>query len=192
MRKIKSCGVLIVQGDPVERFLLLEHADLVGLLQDALNTAQPLAAQNNNELKLDLSPHLGVVYVDPVRLRQIILNLIGNACKFTKSGTVTLHARRFKEETGEFIEFSVADTGIGIAPEFLDSLFEEFTQVDASATRRYGGTGLGLAISRRLAQLMGGEIRVDSTLGQGTTFTVRLPAEIRAAPAGVADMSVAH
>jgi PAS domain S-box-containing protein len=172
--------------------LLLEHADLAGLLQDAVNTAQPLAAQNRNELQISLSPGLGTVYVDPVRLRQIILNLISNACKFTKSGTVTLSARRLEAETGEIIELSVADTGIGIAPEFLDSLFQEFTQVDASATRRYGGTGLGLAICRRLAQLMGGEIRVDSTLGEGTTFTVHMPVEIQAPRTEIADVSLAH
>ena len=158
--------------------LMLEHADLAGLIQDAAKTAQSLTVQNRNELELQLAPDLGVAYIDPVRVRQILLNLISNATKFTRDGVITVSAQRLTDADPDRIAISVADTGIGIAPEFLENLFQEFTQADTSATRKYGGTGLGLAISRRLCQMMQGEILVDSTLGEGTTFTVRLPTHV--------------
>jgi CheY-like chemotaxis protein/anti-sigma regulatory factor (Ser/Thr protein kinase) len=113
---------------------------------------------------------------DPLRLRQIVLNLLSNACKFTERGTVSLEARREREDTGDWITVSVADTGIGMAPEQLARLFQEFSQADTSITRKYGGTGLGLAISRRLCRMMGGDITVASTPGQGSRFTLRVPA----------------
>ena len=131
------------------------------------------------------------MHADQTRVRQIVLNLIGNACKFAKSGTITLRANRHERDDGDWIEFSVQDTGIGIAPEFIGNLFQEFMQVDASATRRYGGTGLGLAICRKLSQMMGGDITVESTLGEGTTFTVRLPAEVEAPRNEYDDLSMA-
>ena len=113
--------------------------------------------------------------VDAMRLRQILLNLLSNACKFTKDGEVTLRARRIADGGGS-IEFAVADTGIGMTAEQQARLFEEFNQADSSTARRFGGTGLGLAISRRLARIMGGDVTVVSELGKGSVFTVRLPA----------------
>jgi CheY-like chemotaxis protein/anti-sigma regulatory factor (Ser/Thr protein kinase) len=112
-----------------------------------------------------------------MRLRQIILNLLSNACKFTENGEVNLTVQRERAPCGDWLTFVVADTGIGMTSDQMAKVFEEFSQADSSTTRRYGGTGLGLAISRRLCHLMGGDITVDSTPGAGSTFTVRLPAE---------------
>ena len=113
--------------------------------------------------------------VDPMRLRQILLNLLSNACKFTKEGEVRLRARRIANGR-EWIELAVADTGIGMTPEQQAKLFEEFSQADAATAQRFGGTGLGLAITRKLARMMGGDVTVTSEPGKGSVFTVRLPA----------------
>jgi len=112
--------------------------------------------------------------VDPMRLRQILLNLLSNACKFTKEGEVRLRAHRVANG-GRWIEFAVADTGIGMTPEQQAKLFEEFSQADAATAQRFGGTGLGLAITRKLARMMGGDVTVTSEPGKGSVFTVRLP-----------------
>src|SRR5215510_2110139 len=119
--------------------------------------------------------NLGVLTVDPMRLRQILLNLLSNACKFTKQGEVALRVRKLSNGCSWF-EFAVADTGIGMTVEQQAKLFEEFSQADASTAKRYGETGLGLAISRKLARMMGGDVTVTSELGKGSVFTVRLPA----------------
>jgi len=113
---------------------------------------------------------------DPRRLRQCLLNLLSNAAKFTEHGQVWLEAERLPGETEERLEFRVRDTGIGISPEHLATLFDAFTQVDGSSTRKYGGTGLGLAITARLCRMMNGDISVVSELGEGSTFTICLPA----------------
>jgi len=112
--------------------------------------------------------------VDPMRLRQILLNLLSNACKFTKQGEVALRARRMVDGR-EWIELTVADTGIGMTAEQQAKLFEEFSQADAATAQRFGGTGLGLAITRKLARIMGGDVTVTSEPGKGSAFTVRLP-----------------
>ena len=135
-----------------------------------------LAEQNNNRLVVKCQENLGSLTVDPMRLRQILLNLLSNACKFTKQGEVTLLARKLVNE-GNWIEFAVSDTGIGMTPEQQAKLFEEFTQADSSTARQYGGTGLGLAITRKLARMMGGDVTLTSEAGKGSTFTVRLPAD---------------
>jgi adenylate cyclase len=109
-----------------------------------------------------------------MRLRQILLNLLSNACKFTKEGEVRLRARRVANGR-DWIEFAVADTGIGMTPEQRAKLFEEFSQADATTSQRFGGTGLGLALSRKLARMMGGDVTVTSEPGNGSVFTVRLP-----------------
>ena len=111
-----------------------------------------------------------------MRLRQILLNLLSNACKFTKQGEVKLRARKLVDGRG-WIELAVADSGIGMTAEQLGKLFQEFTQADASTAQRFGGTGLGLAISRKLARIMGGDVTVTSEPGRGSVFTVRLPAD---------------
>ena len=116
------------------------------------------------------------IYSDPLRFRQIVLNLLTNASKFTQNGDIYIRAHSVELEDGDWLLLQVSDTGIGIDDVFLDKLFVEFAQEDSSATRKFGGTGLGLTISQRLCSMMGGEISVESSLGVGTTFTVRLPA----------------
>ena len=152
-----------------------DWVNLTPLINEVVDTARPLAEQNNNRLVVKGQENLGSLTVDPMRLRQILLNLLSNACKFTKQGEVTLLARKLVNE-GNWIEFAVSDTGIGMTPEQQAKLFEEFTQADSSTAREYGGTGLGLAITRKLARMMGGEVTLTSEAGKGSTFTVRLPA----------------
>jgi len=145
-------------------------------IDDVIGTARPLAGRNGNVLDVVVAPGIGSMRSDLTRLRQILINLLGNACKFTREGRVTLEVTRSASPLGDTLVFSVTDTGIGISPEQQARLFEDFVQGDADTNRRYGGTGLGLALSRRLATLLGGEINVRSELGQGSTFEVRLPA----------------
>ena len=156
--------------------LSLEEVELVPLLQEAATTAMPLAAKNGNRLEVRLTECLGRIRTDPMRLRQIVLNLLSNACRFTEHGEVLLEAKRERGDAADWLVISISDTGIGMTPEQIGRLFQEFTQADASTTRKYGGTGLGLAISRKLARLMGGDITVESAPAEGSRFTVRLPA----------------
>jgi adenylate cyclase len=149
-----------------------QEIDLDGLVQDVVATVQPLAEKNRNRLQIRQAAQLGRMHGDLTRLRQVFLNLLSNACKFTEDGEVVLEVARSARD----LTFTVRDTGIGITPEQLGRLFQEFSQADSSTTRKYGGTGLGLAISRRLCQLMGGDITVESREGVGSSFTVRLPA----------------
>src|SRR6266487_2083541 len=151
-----------------------ETVNLAPLLEDVIGTARQLAEQNKNRLVLDAQANLGQLTVDPMRLRQILLNLLSNACKFTKQGEVKLRVKRVVDGRN-WIEIAVADTGIGMTPEQQAKLFEEFTQADSSTARQYGGTGLGLAITRKLAHMMGGDVTVASEPGKGSVFTVRLP-----------------
>src|SRR4051794_2910245 len=152
-----------------------DWVNLTPLINEVVDTARHLAEQNNNRVVVKGQENLGSLTVDPMRLRQILLNLLSNACKFTKQGEVTLLARKLVNE-GNWIEFAVSDTGIGMTPEQQAKLFEEFTQADSSTARQYGGTGLGLAITRKLARMMGGDVTLTSEAGKGSTFTVRLPA----------------
>jgi CheY-like chemotaxis protein/two-component sensor histidine kinase len=151
-----------------------ETVNLAPLLEDVIGTARQLAEQNKNRLVVESSENLGTLTVDPMRLRQILLNLLSNACKFTKQGEVKLRVKRVVDGRN-WIEIAVADTGIGMTPEQQAKLFEEFTQADSSTARQYGGTGLGLAITRKLARMMGGDVTVASEPGKGSIFTVRLP-----------------
>jgi adenylate cyclase len=137
--------------------------------------------RNFDVLVVETQENLGALTVDPMRLRQILLNLFSNACKFAKQGQVTLRARRVLAGGRDWIDLAVADTGIGMTAEQQGKLFEEFVQADASTAQRFGGTGLGLAITRKLARMMGGDETVASKPGKGSDFTVRLPAE-RGAP----------
>jgi signal transduction histidine kinase len=147
---------------------------LAPLINEVVGTVRQLAEQNQNRLVVDAPDDLGSLTVDPMRLRQILLNLLSNACKFTKQGEVTLRARKLLDDR-DWIELSVADSGIGLTAEQLARLFEEFAQADASTVQRFGGTGLGLAISRKLARMMGGDVTVVSKPSEGSVFTVRLP-----------------
>jgi len=166
--------------------LHFEEVDLGALVTDVAGAAEPLAARNSNRLAIEGADALGSMRCDPTRVRQIMLNLLSNACKFTDKGTVTLTLARAGGNGRDWLNFSVADTGIGMTREQLAKLFQEFTQADSSTTRKYGGTGLGLAITDRLCRIMGGEITVESTPGKGTTFSVRLPAQEPAAAAETA------
>jgi signal transduction histidine kinase len=147
---------------------------LAPLIKDVVDTAGQLAEQNKNRLVVDAQEDLGALTVDPMRLRQILLNLLSNACKFTKEGEVRLRARRVANGR-DWIELAVADTGIGMTSEQQTKLFEEFSQADATTAQKFGGTGLGLFLSRKLARMMGGDVTVTSELGKGSIFTVRLP-----------------
>jgi signal transduction histidine kinase len=151
-----------------------QTVELAPLIEEVVGTARQLAEQNKNRLQLDAQASLGSVTVDPMRLRQILLNLLSNACKFTKQGEVKLKARRLTNG-GQWIALAVCDTGIGMTPEQQAKLFAEFTQADSLTARKFGGTGLGLAISRKLARMMGGDVTVASEPGKGSVFTVRLP-----------------
>jgi signal transduction histidine kinase len=144
------------------------------LINDVIDTAGQIAEQNKNCLVVDVQKDLGVLTVHPMRLRQILLNLLSNACKFTKAGEVKLAARKVSNGS-DFVEFTVSDTGIGMTAEQQAKLFEEFTQADATTAQRFGGTGLGLAITRKLARIMGGDVTVTSKAGKGSVFRVRLP-----------------
>jgi signal transduction histidine kinase len=151
-----------------------QTVQLAPLINDVISTAGQLAEQNKNRLVVDAQENLGALTVDPMRLRQILLNLLSNACKFTKAGEVKLAARKVSNGSS-FIEVAVSDTGIGMTAEQQAKLFEEFTQADATTAQRFGGTGLGLAITRKLARMMGGDVTVASEPGKGSVFTVRLP-----------------
>jgi GAF domain-containing protein/DNA-binding response OmpR family regulator len=152
-----------------------ESINLVRLIDEVVGTARQLAEQNKNRLVIEVQDKLGMLTADPMRLRQILLNLLSNACKFTKQGEVALRVRKVADGRG-WIEFAVADTGIGMTAEQQAKLFEEFSQADSSTAQRYGGTGLGLAITRKLTRMMGGDVTVESESGKGSVFTVRLPA----------------
>ncbi len=156
--------------------LYVENFEIRHLIEEVVNTVQPIARQKHNILVVNYSPDLGWMDGDLVKIRQILFNLLSNACKFTENGNIWLEAVRRKESSGDVILFWVRDTGIGMTPDQLSRLFRPFHQGDASTARRYGGTGLGLAISYRFCHIMGGDISVESRPGEGSAFTLRLPA----------------
>jgi GAF domain-containing protein len=151
-----------------------QTVQLVPLIDEVIGTARQLADQNKNRLTAEVADDLGSLTVDPMRLRQVLFNLLSNACKFTKEGEVRVQAKRVADGR-DWIELAVADSGIGMTPEQQTKIFEEFTQADSSTAQRFGGTGLGLAITRKLARMMGGDVTVASEPGKGSVFTVRLP-----------------
>jgi signal transduction histidine kinase len=147
--------------------------DMAEFLEALSETVRPMTAHKSLEYRLEVDPGMPTLRADVTRLRQVLLNLLSNAVKFTDSGSVTFRACAVDD--GARIRFEVADTGIGVDPKDTELIFEEFRQVDQSATREYGGTGLGLAISRKLARLMGGSLELEQGPGRGATFTVELP-----------------
>jgi PAS domain S-box-containing protein len=153
-----------------------ERFDVVEVVNDVAETIAPLAAQNRNRIVWPTPKDPLETLADPGRFRQSLLNLAANACKFTKDGLISLEAYRETFANREWMAVRVRDTGIGMTPEQMTKLFQPFTQADSSTTRKYGGSGLGLAISRKFCNLMGGDITVESTLGAGSTFTIRIPA----------------
>jgi GAF domain-containing protein len=154
--------------------LNVEAIDLARLIEEVMGTAGQLAEKNQNRLIVEAHENLGMLTADSMRLKQILLNLLSNACKFTKEGEVALRVRKVADGR-DWVELAVADSGIGMTAEQQSKLFQDFTQADSLTARRYGGTGLGLAISRKLARMMGGDVNVTSELGKGSVFTVRLP-----------------
>jgi signal transduction histidine kinase len=175
--------------------LQLETFPLAPLIANVVKTIEPLAAKNANQVAVKCDGEIGTLYADQMRLRQAMLNLMSNANKFTERGTITVDARQGRENGRDWVTIAVADTGIGMTPEQMGKLFQEFSQADASTTRKYGGTGLGLAISKRFCQMMGGDITVESEPGRGSTFTIRLPriveAPMQAMPANPAHLGEA-
>ena len=157
----------------------IENFEIAKLVDDVASTTQHLAEANGNRLLIERSDDIGVMNSDITRVRQIVFNLVSNACKFTEKGSVNISVK--KEEVGseEFVKIEVRDTGIGMTEEQMSKLFSSFTQADSSTTRKYGGTGLGLSISKQLANMMGGELMVTSELGSGSTFTALLPSDSR-------------
>jgi PAS domain S-box-containing protein len=167
--------------------LTYETFAIIPLIEEVVATVEPMVQQQHNRLEVEYAADMGTLYADPTRVRQILFNLLANATKFTEGGTITLRVQKdvggAHSSAGEhrqpqpaaLVCFKIRDTGIGMTPEQLGRLFQPFTQADSSNQRKYGGAGLGLAISRQLCQLMGGDITVESALGQGSTFTIFLP-----------------
>jgi signal transduction histidine kinase len=160
--------------------LHLESFPLTPLIGDVAKTIEPMAARNGNRIIVDYPPDLGTMQADQIRVRQALLNLLSNANKFTEKGTVTIAAQPQRLGDQDWITIAVSDTGIGMTPEQMGKLFQEFSQASSATASRYGGTGLGLAISRRFCQMMGGDITVESDVGHGSTFTIRLPRVVEA------------
>ncbi|TAF39430.1 MAG: sensor histidine kinase [Oscillatoriales cyanobacterium] len=177
--------------------LYLEHFDVATMIEEVMTTAQPLVEKKGNALTLQVKGELGMMYADQPKVRQILLNLLSNAAKFTEKGVITIEIEKIKNEkpkpkkrkknndinsganySSQFLIFRVSDTGIGMTNEQLEQIFKPFTQADASTTKKYGGTGLGLTISQRLCQILGGEISVESENGKGSTFIVTLPERV--------------
>ncbi len=160
--------------------LHLDTFALAPLIEDVARTIEPLAAKNGNRLVARCDEAIKTMHADQTRVRQTLLNLASNANKFTEKGTVTIDARERAENGRDWIAISVTDTGIGMTPEQIGRLFQEFSQATSTTASKYGGTGLGLVISRRFCQMMGGDITVDSEPGRGSTFTIRLPRTVEA------------
>ena len=189
LRKIRAAGrhLLALINDVLDLSkieagkmeLHLETFELQPAIEAVASTVAPLIEKRGNTLRLDLDPGLGAMRADVTRVRQVLFNLLSNASKFTERGTITLRAGRRPGPDGGVVILTVADTGIGMTPEQQGRLFQAFSQADVSTAAQYGGTGLGLAISRMFCEMMGGDITVASAAGEGTTFTVRLPVEVR-------------
>jgi len=163
--------------------LALSSFPLAPLIADVVKTIEPLAAKNSNKVAVHCAADMGTMHADQMRLRQALLNLMSNANKFTERGTINIDGRQGQENGRDWITLAVADTGIGMTPEQMRRLFQEFSQASSTTASKYGGTGLGLAISRRFCQMMGGDITVESEPGRGSTFTIRLPRIVEVAKA---------
>jgi signal transduction histidine kinase/DNA-binding response OmpR family regulator len=166
--------------------IYLERFDLRQMLSEAMSTVQPLIDKNNNLLATDFPEDLGTIRADLTKTRQVLFNLLSNAAKFTNEGTITVAAMREKHDDGDKIFISVSDEGIGIPDDKIDHVFEAFSQADDSTTRNFGGTGLGLPISQKFCRMMGGDLTATSEVGEGSTFTIELPAKVDALEAAKA------
>jgi CheY-like chemotaxis protein/anti-sigma regulatory factor (Ser/Thr protein kinase) len=159
----------------------VEEFEVADLIEQVHSVIEPLIAKNANVLEVICASDLGTMRSDQTKLRQSLLNLLSNAAKFTERGRITLAARRMADPHGDRLQFVVSDTGIGMAPEQLQGLFQAFSQARSSTSRDYGGTGLGLAITRHFCRILGGDVAVESTPSKGSTFTLVLPAVCPAA-----------
>ncbi|RDV39727.1 response regulator [Bradymonadaceae bacterium TMQ3] len=168
----------------------VEMFDIHHLVEDIRSTVMPLAEKNHNTLKVEISDELGYMNTDATKMRQILFNLLSNACKFTSDGTITM--RMYPSETYKHVVCEVEDTGVGVDEEQLKAIFEAFTQADSSTTREFGGTGLGLTITRHFCELLGGGIEVESTPGKGSLFTVKLATNLRATDTESEDATLAE
>jgi CheY-like chemotaxis protein len=188
LRKIQSAGkhLLSLINDVLDLSkieagkmgLHLETFDVSLMVEEMVTTLQPAIAKNSNSVRVRMADDVGMMRADATKVRQILFNLMSNACKFTDHGTIALDVSQSTMEGQDWIRFRVKDTGIGISAKQQEKLFQEFTQADATISRKYGGTGLGLAISYRFVQMMKGRISVESQEGQGSAFTVYLPAQV--------------
>jgi signal transduction histidine kinase/DNA-binding response OmpR family regulator len=169
--------------------LFLEDFDVAELIAEVASTIRPMVETNANTLTLQVAPGLGQMHADQMKVRQGLYNLLSNAVKFTQDGTVTVTALREMMDEQEWMVFQVTDTGIGLEPEQIVRLFQDFTQADTSTTRRFGGTGLGLALTRRFCQMMGGDVTVHSIPGEGSVFTIKLPVVVSDVPVEPLDES---
>jgi CheY-like chemotaxis protein len=162
--------------------VFIEHVDLAALTDEVRMMVEPLMARNDNHLVVTCGPDVGAISTDMTKLKQSLLNLLSNASKFTEKGAVKLLVARRIDATGEWIDFTVSDTGIGMTEAQLAKLFQAFSQADSSTTRRYGGTGLGLAITRSFVRMLGGDVTATSQPGSGSTFVLSLPANVALQP----------
>jgi signal transduction histidine kinase len=158
--------------------IYLETFEVPSMVDEVVSTIDPLVKKNGNRLKVEVDEAIGEMRADITKVRQALFNLLSNAAKFTHEGVIGLVVQGEQEDGVDWIRMSVSDSGIGIPPEKIDQVFDEFSQADETTTRDYGGTGLGLPISRRFCQMMGGDITVQSTVGEGSTFMIRLPREV--------------
>ena len=156
--------------------LFLESFDLAMMIDEVASIIRPMVDKNANTLYIQCAPDLGVMHADQIKVRQALFNLLSNAVKFTYKGNITLEAGRQSLDGSEWIVVRITDTGIGLSPEQIVKLFRNFTQVDGSTSRNFGGTGLGLVLTRHFCQMMGGDVTVRSVLGEGSVFTIKLPA----------------
>ena len=161
--------------------IYLETFAVSTMLEEVVSTIDTLVKKKNNQLKVEVDTNIGEMRADVTKVRQALFNLLSNAAKFTHEGVIGLLVQREQVDGVDWILMSVSDSGIGIPPEKIDHVFDEFSQADESTTRDYGGTGLGLPISRRFCQMMGGDITVQTVVGEGSTFMIRLPLEVAAA-----------
>jgi signal transduction histidine kinase len=158
--------------------IYLETFKVPGMVDEVVSTIDTLVKKNGNRLQVEVDEAIGEMRADITKVRQALLNLLSNAAKFTHEGVIGLMVQGEQENGVDWIRMSVSDSGIGIPPDKIDHVFDEFSQADETTTRDYGGTGLGLPISRRFCQMMGGNITVESTVGEGSTFIIRLPLEV--------------
>jgi signal transduction histidine kinase/CheY-like chemotaxis protein len=178
-----------IEAGKMEMFL--ESFDVAEMIDEVAATIRPMVEANANALHIVLAPELGAMHADQMKVRQALFNLLSNAGKFTRDGRITVDAGRERMDGSEWIVLRVADTGIGMSSGQLVKLFQDFTQADASTTRKFGGTGLGLALTRRFCQMMGGDVTVHSVPDEGSVFTVKLPAVVREATPGSAARAAA-